>query len=162
MSESPPEPPPILLYAAPRLRPKLRVPGYLEVILYLWAVFTVLYGALLGYVCLAALPHSNMSRDQIYLWLIPWPILILWGVAMFVLAVLIALDRIAALRGAVGMMIVQEIFMWVLIGILFVVGMVDGEILIALFFLLMFFVPPAAAACWIRIQLRRALKLTQA
>jgi len=160
MSESPPDPPPILSYATP----EPRVPVYLVVILYLWAVFAVLGGPLFSLSGLAVY-LGIMENGQGFGLALSFgcplcfvgPGLVVWGGIMFMLTNRMQRHQVAALQRAASLMIVAEIFAWVWAGIFLVAVVVLSGINLD-WPMVLFFVGIAVAASVTRMLLRRAVK----
>ncbi|MCL2639548.1 MAG: hypothetical protein FWD53_01755 [Phycisphaerales bacterium] len=117
------EPPPILEY----VMSERRVPVYLVVVLYLWAVFDVLGGAFLGLGGVALLSMGAWSFGHFLLvletGLVGWGILIFWLANQMRWKKVAAWrtkwmqqNQVAALRRSAILVIAAEIFAWVLAG----------------------------------------------
>jgi len=152
------DPPPILSYATP----EPRVPVYLVVILYLWAVLDMLWG-----VVLVPLGGDLLAKGIGYpgQWLIGLFLLalgvglFLWGLMTFKLASQMRQHQVAALRQAASLTIVAEVFAWALPCVVFVMIMAltlfswKDALAQSLFFACF-----AAAVSVTRMMLRRAVK----
>jgi len=147
---APPNPPPILEYATYLER---RVPGYLVVILYVWAVLDVLSGAFLAFVGFALIRYDE--GDPVgFVPLFVGPMLCLWGGVTFWLACRMRQDQVKALRRAARLAFVAEAFAWVWAGVIGVYIINDlGGVKLKLFF-----VGVAVGVSATRMLLRRAVR----